>query len=77
MPTTEYRARRLLRSGRAVICSYRPFANRLLDNQTEDIQDIEYCMDTGYLHIGNSVKSEKHEYLALQGRYTGKRARQT
>lgn len=66
MPTTEYRARRLLRSGRAVICSYRPFAIRLLDNQTEDIQDIEYCMDTGYLHIGNSVKSEKHEYLALQ-----------
>ena len=66
MPTSEYRARRLLRSGRAVICSYRPFAIRLLDNQTEDIQDIEYCMDTGYLHIGNSVKSEKHEYLALQ-----------
>ena len=66
MPTSEYRARRLLRSGRAVISSYRPFAIRLLNNQTEDIQDIEYCMDTGYLHIGSSVKSEKHEYLALQ-----------
>lgn len=66
MPKSGYRARRLLKSGRAVICCYRPFAIRLLNNRSEDIQDIEYCMDTGYLHIGNSVKSEKHEYLALQ-----------
>ena len=66
MPTSEYRARRMLKSGKAVICNYRPFAIRLLNNKTEDIQEIEYCMDTGYLHIGNSVKSEKHEYLALQ-----------
>ena len=66
MPTSAYRARRLLKSGKAVICNYKPFAICLLNHTTEDIQDIEYCMDTGYLHIGNSVKSEKHEYLPLQ-----------
>lgn len=66
MPTSEYRARRLLKSGKAEICNYRPFAIRLLHPTTEGTQEIEYCMDTGYLHIGNSVKSEKHEYLALQ-----------
>lgn len=66
MPTSTYRARRLLKSGKAVIFNYRPFAIRLLNNKTEDTQPVEVCMDTGYLHIGTSVKSEKHEYLALQ-----------
>lgn len=49
MPTSEYRARRLLKSGKAEICCYRPFAIRLLHHTTEGTQDIEYCMDTGYL----------------------------
>lgn len=66
MPTSEYRARRLLKSGRAEKHSYRPFAIRLTEREDGDVQLVELCMDTGYEHIGVSVKSGKHEYLALQ-----------
>ena len=38
----------------------------LTEREDGEIQPVELCMDTGYLHIGVSVKSEKHEYLALQ-----------
>ena len=66
MPTSEYRARKLLKSGKAIKYSYHPFAIQLTERETGDIQPIELCMDTGYIHIGISVKSEKHEYLAEQ-----------
>ena len=66
MPTSEYRARKLLKSGKAIKYSYRPFTIQLTERETGDIQPIELCMDTGYIHIGISVKSEKHEYLADQ-----------
>ena len=66
MPTSEYRARKLLKSGKAIKHSYHPFTIQLTERKTGDIQPIELCMDTGYIHIGISVKSEKHEYLAEQ-----------
>ena len=66
MPTSEYRARKLLKSGKAVKYSYHPFTIQLTKRKTGYAQPIELCMDTGYIHIGISVKSEKHEYLALQ-----------
>lgn len=66
MPTTEYRARKLLSGKRAVIAGYRPFAIMLSGRASGDIQPVEVCMDTGYEHIGVSVKSDKHEYLTLQ-----------
>ena len=66
MPTSEYRARKLLKSGKAVKCSYHPFTIQLTERKAGDVQPIELCMDTGYIHIGISVKSEKHEYLAEQ-----------
>ena len=66
MPTSEYRARKLLKSGKAIKHSYHPFTIQLTERETGDIQPIELCMDTGYIHIGISVKSEKHEYLAEQ-----------
>lgn len=66
MPTSEYKARKLLKSKKAVIYNYKPFAIRLLSNVTEDTQPIEFSMDTGYAEIGLSVKSEKHEYLSMQ-----------
>lgn len=66
MPTSEYRARKLLRSGKAIKYSYHPFTIQLTEREDGEIQPVELCMDTGYLHIGVSVKSEKHEYLALQ-----------
>ena len=66
MPTTEYRARKLLKSGKAVIFSHRPFAIKLTRIISEDVQPIEYCCDTGYKHIGVSIKSEEHEYVSAQ-----------
>ena len=66
MPTTEYRARKLLKSGKAVIFSHRPFAIKLTRTISENVQPVEYCCDTGYKHIGVSIKSEKHEYVSAQ-----------
>ena len=66
MPTSEYRARRLLKSGKAVRHSFDPFTIRLTEREDGNVQSIEVCVDTGYIHIGISVKSEKHEYLFLQ-----------
>lgn len=66
MPTSEYRARKLLDSGKVIIYGYRPFTIQLTERETGDVQPVELCVDTGYIHIGVSVKSEKHEYLGLQ-----------
>lgn len=67
MPTIHYgKVRRLLRSGRAVICSRNPFAIQLTYDTTAHVQPIEIGMDTGYQHIGLSVKSEAREYVASQ-----------
>ena len=66
MPTSEYRARRLLKSGKAIKYCYNPFTIKLTERETGNVQPIELCVDTGYVHIGMSVKSEKHEYLAEQ-----------
>ena len=63
MPTSEYRARRLIKSGRAKIYKYRPFTIRLLDREDGATQKIEYSSDTGYQTAGVSIKSEKHEYV--------------
>ena len=66
MPTSEYRARKLLKSGKAVIFKHKPFTIKLTRVVSENVQPIEYCCDTGYKHIGVSVKSEKHEYFDCQ-----------
>lgn len=66
MPTNEYRARRLLKKGKAEIYSRKPFAIRLLQREDGETQPVELCMDTGYIHIGVSVKSGKQEYISLQ-----------
>lgn len=63
MPTNEYRARKLLKSGKATIYKHRPFTIILTGRNDGDTQPIEYCCDTGYQHIGISIKSQKHEYV--------------
>ncbi len=63
MPTTEYRARKLLKKGCATIFKYRPFTIRLTKRETGNAQPIEYKCDTGYQNIGISMCSEKHEYV--------------
>ena len=67
MPTSNYRARKLLKSGRAAIECYRPiFTIRLTNREEGKTQPIEYACDTGYQHVGVSIKSEKHEFVHAQ-----------
>ena len=63
MPTNEYRARKLLKSGKATIYKYRPFTIKLTEREDGCTQLVEYCCDTGYQHIGISIKSHRHEYV--------------
>lgn len=63
MPTNEYKARKLLKKGKAVIYKYKPFTIQLTEREVGDVQPIEYCCDTGYQHIGISIKSQTHEYV--------------
>ena len=63
MPTNEYRARKLLKSGKAIIYKYRPFTIKLTVRENGYTQPVEYCCDTGYQHIGISIKSHRHEYV--------------
>ncbi len=57
MPTTERKARLLLKSNKAEVYSYRPFAIRLLYKTGTTTQDIRRGVDTGSQHIGISVVS--------------------
>ncbi|MDD6369571.1 RNA-guided endonuclease IscB [Galactobacillus timonensis] len=67
MPTSNYRARKLLKGGRATIECYRPiFTIRLTDRKEGETQPIEYACDTGYQHVGVSIKSKKHEFVHAQ-----------
>ena len=67
MPTTSYRARRLIKSGKAVAYKYRPvFTIQLIERETGEVQPIEYACDTGYQHIGISIKSATKEYINRQ-----------
>ena len=66
MPTSRYRARKLLNAGKAVIYKYQPFTIRLGQASQRNTQPIELCIDTGSEHIGIYVKSEKHGYIHAQ-----------
>ena len=66
MPTSCYKARKLIKNGKAVIHSYNPFTIKLTQRENGSTQPIEYCCDTGYQHIGISIKSAKHEYVGVQ-----------
>ena len=72
MPTYNIKkVRRMLKDGRAVTTGHKPgFTIRLTyalpDQKTPHTQKVELCEDTGYQHIGVSVKSAKHEYVHMQ-----------
>lgn len=66
MPTSNYKARKLMKQGRAEIFKYHPFTIRLLDRTDGVTQPVELKCDTGYQHIGLSVASEKHEFVNEQ-----------
>lgn len=67
MPTNSYRARKLLKSKRAVIHKYRPvFTIKLVDRTEGCTQPIEYKCDTGYQYIGISICSNTKEFVNEQ-----------
>ena len=64
MPTHVAKARKLLHMGKAIIVKYEPFTIRLTYETSKNVQPVEITVDTGYLHIGLDVKSEKHEFIS-------------
>ena len=67
MPTRKFGLiRHLLEDGKARIFCRDPFTVQLLYDTTSYVQPIEKCQDTGYQHIGSSVKSETAEYESRQ-----------
>ena len=67
MPTSRYRARKLIKKGKAVIYRYRPVLTiRLTEREDGEVQGLELKVDTGYQHIGISVCSEMHEHMHRQ-----------
>ena len=66
MPTSEYRARKLINKGRTIIYKHKPFTIMILDRSGGYTQSIEFNEDTGYGHIGISICSQKHEYVRTE-----------
>ena len=67
MPTVRYgKVRHLLKEGKAIMYSRKPFVIQLTYDVTPHNQPIEICVDTGYEHVGVSVKSESREYMSAQ-----------
>ena len=65
MPTSNIKkVRKLLRTGRAVICKHKPFTIKLTYKTTKYTQPIEFKEDAGYQNIGVSACSAKHEYIS-------------
>jgi 5-methylcytosine-specific restriction endonuclease McrA len=65
MPTFNIKkVRKMLRTGRAVICKHEPFTIKLKYETTKNTQPIEFKEDTGYQNVGISVCSAKHEYVS-------------
>lgn len=66
-PTTEYRARKLLKAGKAVTYRYRPvFTIKLTQREDGETHPMEYKTDTGSVHIGISICNEYHEVVNEQ-----------
>ena len=64
MPCTNpKKVRRLLKEKRVRIYKHDPFTIQLLYESEKNTQSVEICEDTGYLSVGLSIKSEKHEYV--------------
>lgn len=67
MPTFRRgRVRHLLRRKEAKIVNRNPFTIQLCYESTTYTQEVEMCVDTGYQHIGVSIKSESREYVSAQ-----------
>ena len=67
MPTNRCgHIRHLLKDGKAIIVSRHPFTIQLLYKSEEYTQSLEIGVDSGYIHVGVSVKSERKEFFSAQ-----------
>ena len=57
------KVRKLLKEKRVRIFRHDPFTIQLLYESEMGTQPVEICEDTGYLSVGLSIKSEKHEFV--------------
>ena len=64
MPTTNAKARKLLRSKRAFVAVQTPFTIQLKYDSTEYVQNCTLGVDLGYSEIGFSVTTKSRELLA-------------
>lgn len=60
------RIRRLLKANQAKIVKHEPFTVQLLYETTAYTQPMEIGVDSGYQHIGISVKSESKEFASAE-----------
>lgn len=67
MPTRRLgKVRRMLKFGKAVIVDYELFTIKLTYKTTNYVQDITLGVDTGSIHVGLSVTSQKYELYASE-----------
>ena len=65
MPTSNAKARKLLKQKKAKVVSLRPFVVKLTyKTKTEYTQKLNLGVDSGYSNIGFSVIDAKQEYIA-------------
>lgn len=63
MPTTNVKARLLLKQGKAKVKTVKPFTIQLLYKTTNYTQPITLGIDSGYLNIGFSATTDKKELI--------------
>ena len=68
MPTSNYRARSFLARKKGTVYGYRLFTIQLTERESGKVQPIEYAADTGYYHVGNCIKTAKHELATVEVR---------
>ena len=65
MPTTCFKARKLIESGKAVIHSYDPFTIRLTQRENGGTQPIEYCCDTQGISISGYPSNRQSTNMSV------------
>lgn len=63
-PTHSAKARVLVKKGKAIVKTVKPYKIQLTYHTTEYTQPKKLGIDSGYLHIGFSVIDDKREYLS-------------
>ena len=66
MPTTQQKARKLLKSGKAKIYKREPFTIQLLVQTGESKQEINLGVDAGSKFVGLSATTEKMELFSAE-----------